>query len=64
MKTYIVKRLEVGDDLGEIHGLRLTHGVYLDDDGLRSAIALCYNEPTAELLRDLLTDFERKVEAI
>jgi len=61
VKTYIVKRLQVCDDLGETHGLRLTHGVYADEEVLRSAIALCYNEPTAELLRDLLTEFECEV---
>ena len=60
MKTYIVKRLEVGLDLGETHGLRLTHGVYADEEGLRAAVALCYNEPTAELVRDLLATFERE----
>ena len=48
MKTYIVRKLEVGDNLGETHGLRLTHGVYADEEGLREAVALCYNETTAE----------------
>jgi hypothetical protein len=61
VKTYIVKRLDVGDNLGETHGLRLTHGVYIDEGGLRSAVCLCYDEPTAELLRDLLTEFECEV---
>jgi hypothetical protein len=63
MKTYTVKKLEVGDDLGDTHGLRLTHGVYRDEEGLRSAVCLCYDEPTADLLCYLLDVFDQAYDA-
>lgn len=43
MKFYEVKKLEVG----AAGGLGLTHGVYLDDDGMATAVALCFSENAA-----------------
>ena len=60
MKIYIVKRLENQVKQLALGELLPTHGVYADDDGLRVAVALCYNEPTADLVRDLLATFERE----
>jgi len=43
MKIYTVRKLEVGAG----GGLGLTHGVYQDDDGMTTAVALCFGENAA-----------------